>query len=70
MAADKFAKDATSRVVTDGEGIPDGWLGLDVGPASTAAFAEAVGRSKLVRRGLRTSLLCILEPYSPHTFVV
>lgn len=48
VAADKFGKDATARIVTDAEGIPDGWLGLDIGPASTASFAEAVGRSKLV----------------------
>ena len=47
VAGDKFAKDASTRVVTDAEGIPEGWLGLDVGPASTAAFTAAVARSKL-----------------------
>lgn len=47
VVGDKFAKDAATRVVTDAEGIPEGWLGLDVGPASTAAFTAAVARSKL-----------------------
>jgi phosphoglycerate kinase len=47
-AADKFAKDAASRVVTETEGVPDGWIGLDVGPASTAAFVAAAARAKLI----------------------
>lgn len=48
VAASKFAKDADTKLVTDGEGVPDGWLGLDVGPASSAAFAEAVLRARTV----------------------
>jgi len=34
--------------VTDDESIPDGWMGLDCGPASNAAFHEAVARSKII----------------------
>jgi phosphoglycerate kinase len=48
VAASTFAKDAETRLVTDREGIPAGWLGLDVGAASSRAFAEAVLRAKTV----------------------
>ena len=48
VAADKFAADAATRVVTDATGVPAGWLGLDVGPAAAAAFAAAVKRAKTI----------------------
>ena len=48
VAADKFAKDAATALVTDAAGVAPGWLGLDVGPASAAAFAAAVLRAKTV----------------------
>jgi len=37
-----------TRTVTESEGVPSGWMGLDVGPESAAKFAEAVGRSQLL----------------------
>jgi phosphoglycerate kinase len=48
VAANRFAKDADTKVVTDAEGIEAGWLGLDVGPASAGAFSEAVLRARTV----------------------
>ncbi|CUU55850.1 phosphoglycerate kinase [Parafrankia irregularis] len=42
VVADRFAADADTAVVA-ADAIPDGWLGLDIGPASTAAFADVVG---------------------------
>ena len=48
VIADKFAADATSRVVTDAEGVPAGWRGLDIGPKSRATFREAVLRARTV----------------------
>jgi len=48
VIADKFAKDAKTGSATDEEGIPDGWLGLDVGPKSTKIFEEAVLRAKTI----------------------
>jgi phosphoglycerate kinase len=48
VAADKFAADAATRTVSDAEGIPAGWRGLDVGPASSAAFCAAVGRARTI----------------------
>ena len=41
VAADKFDNDANTRIVPTGE-IPAGWLGLDIGPASCKAFADAI----------------------------
>ena len=34
--------------MTDTEGVPDDWMGLDSGPATTLAFAEVVSRAKLI----------------------
>ncbi|CAK4302380.1 unnamed protein product [Aphanomyces euteiches] len=48
VIANKFAADAEHRVVDDSEGIPDGWMGLDVGPKSSALFKEAVLRAKTI----------------------
>lgn len=39
---DKFSAEAEVRTVTEAEGVPEGWLGLDIGPASAEAFADAV----------------------------
>ncbi|MBQ7681368.1 MAG: phosphoglycerate kinase, partial [Oscillibacter sp.] len=41
VAADKYAPDANSQVVKDGE-IPDGWMGLDIGPETIKLYCDAV----------------------------
>jgi len=41
VIADKFAEDATVKYVTSQE-IPDGWMGLDIGPASVRLFGEVL----------------------------
>ncbi|MBA3744175.1 phosphoglycerate kinase [Sporichthya sp.] len=41
VVADRFAGDADVRVVP-ADAIPAGWMGLDIGPASGAAFAAAL----------------------------
>lgn len=38
---DKYAPDCNSQVV-DSDDIPDGWMGLDIGPATEKLFAEAI----------------------------
>jgi phosphoglycerate kinase len=47
VVADKFAADAATETVPATE-IPAGWLGLDIGPESVAAFAEALSGAKTV----------------------
>ena len=46
--ADKFAPDATDKVATAEEGIPDGWMGLDAGPASCNLMKEVIMRAKTI----------------------
>jgi phosphoglycerate kinase len=40
VAADRFAADAATQVV--GPHVPDGWMGLDIGPETRKRYAEAV----------------------------
>ena len=48
VCGDKFAADAQVKAADDASGIPDGWLGLDVGPKSTALFLDAIQRAKTI----------------------
>lgn len=45
--ADDFNNDANSQIV-DGDKIPDGWMGLDIGPETVKMFSEVVANSKTV----------------------
>jgi phosphoglycerate kinase len=47
VAASEFAEDAETRDVPYDE-VPDGWLGLDIGPRSRRLFAERIGAAKTV----------------------
>jgi phosphoglycerate kinase len=47
VVADDFSAEANTRTVGAGA-IPDGWKGLDIGPASVAAFAEVLAGAKTV----------------------
>ncbi|MEU1993949.1 phosphoglycerate kinase [Nocardia gamkensis] len=47
VVADKFAADAESKVVPAHQ-IPDGWLGLDVGPDSVHRFAVLLTEARTV----------------------
>nr|CAA35646.1 unnamed protein product [Kluyveromyces lactis] len=48
VIGDKFSADANTKVVTDKEGIPSGWQGLDNGPESRKAFAATVAEAKTI----------------------
>ncbi|XP_070553016.1 phosphoglycerate kinase-like [Ptychodera flava] len=48
VTGDKFGEDANVGQATVESGIPAGSLGLDVGPKSSEAFAEAVARAKTI----------------------
>ncbi len=47
VIADAFAADAEHRVL-DGVDVPEGWMGLDIGPATAAAYAAEIGRAGTV----------------------
>jgi phosphoglycerate kinase len=47
VAAAAFEADAEANVVPAGD-VPDGWLGLDIGPETCAAFAERIGEARTV----------------------
>ena len=47
IAADAFSNDANTKVVAQGE-IPDGWMGLDIGPETAKMYADAVKSAKTV----------------------
>ncbi|XP_071725770.1 phosphoglycerate kinase, cytosolic-like isoform X1 [Rutidosis leptorrhynchoides] len=47
VIADKFAADANSKVVPANE-IPDGWMGLDIGPDSIKSFSETLDTTKTI----------------------
>ena len=48
VCGDKFAADAQVKVADDASGIADGWMGLDVGPNSTALFLDAIKNAKTI----------------------
>ena len=47
VVADKFAADANTKVVSVDE-IPEGWMGLDIGPDSVASFQKELNECKSV----------------------
>ena len=46
IIADAFSNDANTKVVSGD--IPDGWMGLDIGPDTVKAYTEAVMNAKTV----------------------
>ncbi|MBC8144867.1 MAG: phosphoglycerate kinase, partial [bacterium] len=47
VVADRFAADAQSKV-TSADTIPDGWMGLDIGPTARKKFADAIRDARTV----------------------
>merc|ERR1712038_738707 len=47
VVADAFSPDAETQIVSS-DAIPDGWMGLDNGPATTAEQKEALSECKTV----------------------
>ncbi|XP_066991159.2 phosphoglycerate kinase [Anabrus simplex] len=48
ITADKFAEDAAVGCATLESGIPDGWMGLDVGPETNELFKQPLERAKII----------------------
>lgn len=47
IIADNFANDANKKTAAIGE-IPDGWMGLDIGPESARMFGDIIKKSKTI----------------------
>jgi phosphoglycerate kinase len=47
VAASEFAEDAETRVVPY-DALPDGWLGLDIGPQTRERFADVLSRARTI----------------------
>jgi phosphoglycerate kinase len=47
VAAEAFEEDAESKVVAY-DGLPDGWLGLDIGPETRDAFAAEIDKARTI----------------------
>jgi phosphoglycerate kinase len=45
VAADEFAEDAETQIVPY-DAVPQGWLGLDIGPESRELFAHHIGKAR------------------------
>lgn len=48
VIAQEMTETATTRIVGNGGGIPDGWKGLDIGPESAAIFSDAIADARMV----------------------
>ena len=48
VCGDKFDANASTQAATDATGIPDGWMGLDGGPASIELNRVAIQRAKTI----------------------
>ena len=66
IAADKFDKDAKTKYVTDEDGIPDGWMGLDVGEKSVKLFKDAIDKAQTILWNGPPGVF-ELEPFSKGT---
>ncbi len=47
VIADKFDANANTDIAPS-DAIPDGWMGLDIGPKAEGIFAEVIGKSKTI----------------------
>jgi len=47
VCADKFAADAATQVALSNQ-IPDGWMGLDIGPAAVKSYTGVIRKSKTI----------------------
>jgi phosphoglycerate kinase len=47
IVASKFDPEAEHRVMPIGE-IPDGWMGLDIGPETVAAYGDQIRAAKMI----------------------
>ncbi|KAL4969107.1 phosphoglycerate kinase pgkA [Aspergillus stella-maris] len=66
VTADNFAADAKTGYATDEQGIPEGWMGLDVGEKSTELYKSTIAESKTILWNGPPGVF-ELEPFSKAT---
>ena len=49
VVGESFDGGARTGLATDSDGVPPGWLALDMGPASRTALAAEIERANTVR---------------------
>ncbi len=67
VCADRFAADAATRVCVGA--VPEGWMGLDLGPATRAAFAAKLREAKTVVWNGPMGVF-EMEPFTAGTLVI
>lgn len=68
LAADAFSAEAATQIVPT-NAIPDGWMGLDIGPNTREAFVAAVSDSKTILWNGPMGVF-ELEPFAGGTLAV
>ena len=68
VAADRFAADAATKVVPE-DGIPDGWMALDIGPNTVELYSARIREAKTVLWNGPMGVF-EMEPFSVGTFNV
>lgn len=67
MAADDFAIDANTKVVTDG--VEAGWMGLDIGPKTIEVFSNEIAGAKTVVWNGPMGVF-EMEPFAKGTYAI
>jgi phosphoglycerate kinase len=48
VVADRFARDAKTRLISGTEPVPPGWMGLDIGPATVELFTREIAGARTI----------------------
>lgn len=48
VCGDKFEDSASIKTTSLSEGVPENWMGLDIGPQTVDKYLDVVGRSKTI----------------------
>lgn len=67
VAARRFSADSPVRIVR--ESVPDGWMGLDIGPETVARFEAAIGAARMIVWNGPMGVF-ELEPFATGTIAV
>ncbi len=67
VIADSFSVDSATRTVRGG--VPDGWMGLDIGPETIAAYESVIGRAEMLVWNGPMGVF-ELEPFAKGTIAV